>query len=213
MARSTGSNRDGGRARDASRRAFLVVVASAALGGCGAAAAPAVAGGETGLPPDIGQPLAPDSPARAFIGTYRFVGSDAEREAVVRAIDESVAQLGSFVRGFAKSRLLAANRIPAELVMMGGGNSFVVLVDKRPYAGLLDGTPVKVKVSTGDEMDMSFKFGAEMVQTFSDPKKGRVNRFELRGDRLVMHVRVYATQLPEQVTYDLTFARHEGPGP
>jgi hypothetical protein len=182
----------------------LVAAAAVALGGC-SGAAPDVAA--AGVSADVEKPLPADSPARPFIGTYRFAGGDAEREAVGRAIDSSVSDLGSFVRGFARKRLIGANRVPAELVMKGGGNSFVVLVDNRPYAGLLDGRAVQVTVATGDVMDMSFKFGAEMVQTFADREKGRVNRFELRGNQLVMHVRVYAKELPEEVKYDLTFLR------
>ena len=206
MHRSRRSNRTGAAdARAWSRRFFLVAALSPALGGCSGADAGAAV--PVGLPPDVGQPLAADSPARPFLGTYRFAGGDAEREAVGRAIDASVSQVGSFLRGLARKRLLAANRVPLELVMTGGGNSFVVLVDNRPYSGLLDGTPVKVTAETGDVMDMSFKFGPEMVQTFADPKKGRVNRFQLRGNQLVMHVRVYANELPEEVTYDLTFLR------
>jgi hypothetical protein len=208
MPRSRRSNRLGAaEACGWSRRSFLVAAAAAALGGCGGAPAPAAVAAANGLPSDIDEPLAAGSPASAFVGTYHFTGSSAEREAIDRSIDSSVSQLGSFIRGFARKRLQAANRVPDELVMKAGGNSFVVLVDKRPYAGLLDGTPVKVTVSTGDVMDMSFKFGSEMEQKFSDSEKGRVNRFELRGNQMVMHVRVYATELPEQVTYDLTFSR------
>jgi hypothetical protein len=193
------------RPRRSDRRAFLAAVAAAALGGCGGAAPDATV--PEAVASDIEQPLPANSPARPFVGTYRFAGSDAEREAIERAIDASVADLGGFVYGIARRRLIAANRVPAELVMKGGGNSFVVLVDNRPYPGLLDGTPVRVTVATGDVMDMSFKFGAEMVQSFSDQEKGRVNRFELRGNQLVMHVRVYAKQLSRDVKYDLTFAR------
>jgi hypothetical protein len=210
MCRSRRSSSPGAaEARAWSRRSFLVAAAAAALGGCSGAAADAAApaGPADGLPSDVREPLPADSPARPFVGTYRFAGSDAEREAVTRAIDNSVSQLGSFVRGFARKRLVAANGVPAELVMMAGGNSFVVLVDHRPYAGLLDGKAIKVTVATGDVMDMSFKFGTDMVQTFVDSEKGRVNRFELRGNQLVMHVRVHASQLPEDVAYDLTFLR------
>jgi hypothetical protein len=183
---------------------LLVAALSAALTACGGSD-PVVAD-PAARAADLG-PLAADSPARPFVGTYRFAGSDAERQAIDHAIDVSVSQLGSFVRGFARKRLAAANRVPAELVMKAGGNAFVVLVDNRPYSGLLDGKATTVTVATGDVMDMSFKFGSDMVQTFADREKGRVNTFELRGNQLVMHVRVYAKELPEDVKYDLTFNR------
>jgi hypothetical protein len=64
-------------------------------------------------------------------------------------------------------------------------------------------------------MDMRFKFGPSspstsgltMEQAFTDPAKGRVNTFEIVGNRLIMHVRVSATLLPNDITYDLTFER------
>ena len=56
-------------------------------------------------------------------------------------------------------------------------------------------------------MTMVFNIGPALEQSFSDDEKGRVNRFELAGDTLVMHVRVHADQLPEDLTYSLTYER------
>jgi hypothetical protein len=199
LARSSGLVRH---ARPAlSRRSLLLAAAGAGLASaCGAAAEefPGVV---------ITEPLPDGSPARPFLGKYQFVGGDGERAALERAIDVCVDEINALLRGVARGRLSDANRVPSVLVIMGGGNTFAILVDKRPYVGRLDGVPVKVKTVTGDVMDMKFQLGPELIQIFSDQEKGRTNRFELQGDKLVMHVRVHAEQLPKELLYDLTFAR------
>lgn len=153
------------------------------------------------------EPLPDGSPAIPYIGSYRFSGGDAERINVQRAIDTIVSEMNAFVRGVAKSRLQEANGVPSELAFVGGGNLLAVVVDRLPYTGRLDGIAMKVKTVTGEIMDMRYQLGPAIEQVFYDHEKGRVNRFELRDNRLVMHVRVHASQLPRELTYALTFER------
>lgn len=183
------------------RRSVLMLVGSAGFAAaCGGAE-------ETNLPVITTEPLPENSPARPFVGTYKFAGGDPERVAVDKAIDAVVSDMSGLVRGIARGRLTDANQVAEELILLGGGNTFAVMVDKRPYTGRLDGTPVKVKTVTGDMMDMRFEVGPQLAQIFTDEEKGRTNRFELRGDQLIMHVRVHATALPRELLYDLTYTR------
>lgn len=185
------------------RRSLLSLTLSALAGsasGCSSTPDPVV--------PEIpSEPLPDDSPVREFVGTYRFVGGEPERANVDRAIDEAIADMNAFVRGIARGRLADANVVPEELILVGGGNMFAVVVDKLPYTGRLDGVTTKVKTSTGDVMDMRYQTTPTFDQIFSDSEKGRVNRFELRGQQLIMHVRVHAQQLPRELIYALTFER------
>lgn len=158
--------------------------------------------------------LPPDSPALPFVGTYEFVGGDVEKEARSKAIEDGVKPLSPpLVRGVARSRLYAANEVPKQMVFLGYGKWFETRVDGYRYASYLDGSPYKVETSTGDVMDLRIKFGAAadsaptLEQAFTDEAKGRVNTFEIAGNRLIMHVRVSATLLPKDITYDLTFER------
>lgn len=195
----------------ASRRAFLCLTASSAAGvlwGC--SSAPEV------FVPEIPQtPLPDDSPAKPFLGTYKHVGGEAERIAVSRAIDTTVADMNGLIRGIARDKLAEANVVPSEISMVGGGNLLAVVVDRRPYVGRIDGIAMKVQTVTGDVMDMRYQLpppGAplpapQMEQVFFDGEKGRVNRFELRGTQLIMHVRVHASQLPRELLYFLTYDR------
>ncbi len=158
--------------------------------------------------------LPADSPALPFVGTYEFVGGEVEREARSKAIEEGVKPLSPpLVRGVARSRLYAANEVPKQMVFLGYGKWFETRVDGYRYASYLDGSPYKVETSTGDVMDLRIKFGAApdsaptLEQAFTDEAKGRINTFEIAGNRLIMHVRVSATLLPKDITYDLTFER------
>lgn len=156
--------------------------------------------------------LPADSPALPFVGTYSFVGGDAEKDARNKAIEDGVKPLSPpLVRGVARSRLYAANEVPKQMVFLGYGKWFETRVDGYRYASYLDGSPYKVETSTGDVMDLRFKFGPTMEQAFTDEAKGRVNTFELSGNRLIMHVRVSASLLPKDITYDLTFERVDAP--
>ena len=164
--------------------------------------------------------LPADSPALPFVGTYDFVGGEPERDAVTKAIEAGVKTLSPpLVRGIARSRLHAANEVPKQMVFLGYGKWFETRVDGYRYASFLDGSPYKVETRTGDVMDLRFKFGPSspsssaqtMEQAFTDPAKGRVNTFEIVGNRLIMHVRVSANLLPNDITYDLTFERAAPP--
>lgn len=164
----------------------------------------------------IGEPLPEDSPARPLLGTYKYVGGDSERAAVKKAIDLAVEDMSALLRGIARDRLTEANPIPEQLTLKGGGVYFSIVLDDYPYTGRLDGIAVKVKTTTGDVMNLVYGFPAApaptptqpmLEQTFSDDEKSRVNRFELQGNRLTMHVRVRADLLPKEVVYDLSFER------
>lgn len=168
----------------------------------------------------IGEPLPEDSPARPLLGTYKYVGGEPEREGVKKAIDVAVADMSGLLRGIARDRLTDANPIPEQLTLKGGGVYFSIVLDDYPYTGRLDGIAVKVKTTTGDVMNLVYGFSPTagpapapapaqpiLEQTFSDDEKSRINRFELQGTRLIMHVRVRADLLPKEVIYDLSFER------
>jgi hypothetical protein len=190
--------------RSRSRCFSILVVGLLALSASGCSANGAASAAE---PAALNEPLPDDSPAKPFVGSYKFVGGEAERAAVTKAIDDTVAPMNGLIRGIARNRLIDANKVPEQLSFRAGGNTFAVAVDDRLYAGPLDGSPVQVTVVTGDVMSLRYKVGTELEQSFSDHEKERVNRFEIRGNQLIMHVRVHAGQLPKDLVYDLTFER------
>jgi len=188
------------------RAALLIVVSLTLVSGCSGCGPKGLTGNSPG---DIAfsAELPEDSPARRFLGTYRYAGGEAEKIARDRAIDDAVSTMSILIRGIAKDRLLEANPIPGQLLFTGGGMTFAIVMDGRAYAAPTDGTKVKVNTITGDIMDMHYTLGPDLEQFFRDSAKGRANRFELQGNKLVMHVRVFADVLPKELVYDLTFER------
>jgi|GEM_PF-1283062 len=195
------------RSRDNATVHRLSILTLLLLAGMQVACATAVAAPVPPPPTSADSAVPEDSPARPFLGTYNFIGGQTERDVKNKRLDDGVATLTPLVRAIARSRLTAANEAPDQLIFIGYGKWFEIRVDGRRYASQLDGSPYKVETSTGDVMDLTYKFGETLEQSFSDPAKARINTFELQGDRLIMHVRIRANLLPKDITYDLTFER------
>lgn len=153
------------------------------------------------------EPMAADSPAKKFEGTYRLAG-ESEKAARDRAIDALVAEMSVFSRGIARSRLIDGNPV-AEEISIGAvaGNKLRVAQDDRDYAAPLDGQKAKVKGISGDEMDMHFAIGDELTQTFATDGRGKVYTYRIDGDTLKMTVRLHSDQLPKELIYELTYNR------
>jgi len=158
----------------------------------------------------IPEALAAKATIKPFIGGYRHVGGDKERKLRDRAIDDATATMSGFVRGIARDMLRSANAIPSRLDFASNkkAKSLTVKADEQPFTAPLDGSPVKVKVVTGDLMNLHYDLvEGRLDQIFRGDDRGRTNRFTLASERLVMRVTVSATQLPKNVVYTLTYER------
>ncbi|NUP12325.1 MAG: hypothetical protein HOW73_40280 [Polyangiaceae bacterium] len=168
-------------------------------------------GGEAApTPPPVqltAPPVAEESPLTPFLGTYRYVGGLPEQRSLWGKIEGIAASFNFIARGIVRDKLAAGNVIPKEVRIEGDSEKIVLYNDNKPHAAPLDGSSVKFKAVNGEMMDMSFKVGDEIEQTFKGNAKGRVNRYELKDDKLTVHVRVFASQLPKELTYDLTYER------
>lgn len=162
-------------------------------------------------PPPVARPpqatLAPDSPAQPFVGTYRVIQRDAQHEEINSAIEGVVGKMNGFIRGFARDQLVEHNAVPSTVEVKAGDDLVAISIDGDTASAPADGRAVKQTVSTGDTMNVSMKVGQNIEESFHGEDRGRVNTFELKGDILVMHVRVYAEQLPEDLEYAVEFER------
>ncbi|NUP13698.1 MAG: hypothetical protein HOW73_47285 [Polyangiaceae bacterium] len=149
----------------------------------------------------------PGSPAAQFVGTFKHVGAQAEVEARDAAIDGVVGQMGMLSRGIARDRLKESNPVASTISVSADQGSVTIAMDDRSYTAPLDGTPVKVKGITGDELDLSVKIGDGLEQTFSGDEKGRINSMRIENNRLILTVVVHAEALPTKLTYTLTYER------
>ncbi|MBK6515056.1 MAG: hypothetical protein IPM79_26745 [Polyangiaceae bacterium] len=154
-----------------------------------------------------GPPPAAESPVKPFLGSYRYVGGVDEQRKLWGKI-EGMANTFNFVaKGIVRDKLAAGNQIPKEIVISADADTLSILTAKTPNVAPMNGSSVKVRSITGEMMDMSYKVGSEIEQSFKGNAKGRVNRYEVQGDKLVLHVRVFAAQLPYELVYDLTYER------
>lgn len=145
----------------------------------------------------------------SYVGQFRHVGGDTDREARDKAIDDVVSGMNGLIRGIARTRLIDANPIAERLGLVADASSLTVTMDKLSYTGPLDGGKVKVKSITGDDMDMHYEITKEsLTQVFEGDGRGRVNIFTLGTEgRLLLKVRVYAEQLPKDLIYRLGYER------
>lgn len=148
------------------------------------------------------------SPADPYLGTYAFAGGESEREERDKAIEDVVSGMSFVVRGIARDRLKTANPIAAAIAITLDGSSLTVRADTRTHTAPIDGTKVKVKGITGDDMMMHFDISDERLdQIFLADDKGRRNRFVADGRKLTLNVRVHADKLPKALLYRLTYQR------
>ena len=145
---------------------------------------------------------------KAFLGAFRWVGGDAERDARDNAIEAVVSEMSFLARGIARDKLKETNPIAAKLSFEATEKALTAAMDSRSYTAPLDGTHVMVKGITGDDMKMCFKIRQGSIdQQFSSEDKGRDNGFRCADNKVVMHVRVHAEKLPKDLIYKLTYER------
>lgn len=152
--------------------------------------------------------FAEEPAVNAFLGNFKHVGGNKEREARDRAIEDVVADMSFISRGIARDKLKQSNPVAQKLTLASDPKHLTVTMDGRSYKGPLDGSRVKVKTILGDEMDMHFKIKkAALDQVFSGEDKGRVNAFRFDGAKLIFNVRVHASALPKDLVYKLTYEK------
>jgi hypothetical protein len=151
---------------------------------------------------------AAESPATRFVGTYKWVGGVTEQRALWGKI-EGIANTFNFIaKPIVRDKLAAGNQISKEIRIESDGKTILIKHEKQDQQAPMDGTPVKIRATNGEMMDMSFELKEnEIVQTFKGNAKGRVNRYVIEDGKLVMHVRIHAAQLPKELVYELTYEK------
>lgn len=153
---------------------------------------------------------APARPIDALAGTYRWVGGTPEKRVLWRKIENIAATFNFIAKPIVEQKLAEGNVIPNEIRIAADADTVHVTTDGKTVSAPLDGSSaVKVKAINGEMMDVTFSVGDRtLTQTAKGIAKGRVNTYTLKDDgRLTLHVRVYASQLPSELVYDLTYER------
>ncbi len=153
--------------------------------------------------------LPPESPIRSFLGTYRWTGGIPEQRELWRKIQNIAATFNFIAKPIVRDKLAEGNVIAKEIRIEIDGDNLVVTRDKSIASAPLDASStVKVRATNGEMMDMSYSVSNTMIeQAMKGLNKGRVNQYELKDGKLIVHTRVYASQLPKELVYDLTYER------
>ncbi|MGB5415095.1 MAG: hypothetical protein WBN01_10680, partial [Polyangiales bacterium] len=160
---------------------------------------------------------APDSAIQQFVGTYTYVGGDAEIRALDRAIDEVVDQMNFFIRGIARRRLRAPNLPSKEVsVFVENGQIRIDRPGQPEVSAPADGRPIIWRhPSDGDVFQVSHGVDEEGVlyQRFEGERSVSRNRFVLGKDkkRLTIHTVITADRLPAPLRFRMTYERTTGP--
>lgn len=196
-------------------------VALLALGAAACVQTPACDVLATPAPRDAVAPLPQSTPAREdgdraaadrHAGKFGFTGGEAERAAVLAAIDEVVAEMNPLARAIARGRLQEANRVPERIEIGRTEDIVAIQFDDRRYEAPLDGSAVEVVGVTGDTLTYRLSVRPERLrQSFVGDKGGRENTIGLHGEKgMTLRVRVTSDSLPKPLVYRLSYERTRG---
>jgi hypothetical protein len=150
------------------------------------------------------------SQLETLTGSYRFIGGQAEIDALEAAIDDVVSDMNLLARGIARRRLRKASEIPAGLAISLSGRVLTVMIADAAYSAPLDGTAVKVRGPSGDSLMLRHRVlgKATLWQQFAGDDGIRVNTCErMAGKRMRVRVTIRSEKLPKALAYSMTFAR------
>lgn len=154
-------------------------------------------------------PAALSAEAR-MAGDFLFAGGDAERTALTRAIDRSVAPFFFAIRGIVRGKLEDKTKIASRVTLRFENGQIRCGIPGAPDAvSPADGRPVDYTVG-GDTVKLSQRVdGGRLVQTFATADGSRTNIYVPTedGERYTMHVTIKSPKLSVPVVYALTYAR------
>lgn len=145
-------------------------------------------------------------------GTFELAGSRQQAQARVnRAIDEAVANMSWFQRGFARTRLREKNPVrDTTRIEVGGGNVTI------EYGDATYTTPEgqwRTVTATGEQVRLLQQVvGDRIYQTFrtDDGEKLTVYSVSDDGRQLTLDITVSSPQLPVPLRYELDYRRTDG---
>ncbi|MDH3201348.1 MAG: hypothetical protein OEM15_10695 [Myxococcales bacterium] len=169
--------------------------------------------------PSTARADAPNPVLERFAGTYRYVGGEAELQALDRAIDEVVSQMNFFIRGIARRRLRAPNLPSKEVgVFLEKGQIRIERPGQPEVSAPADGKPITWRHPTdGDVFQVSHGIDDQgaLYQRFEGERSVSLNRFVLsKGDkRVTIHTVITADRLPAPLHFKMTYERREARDP
>jgi hypothetical protein len=152
----------------------------------------------------------PSAPFR-FVGTYEYVGGNAEIDEMDRAIDEAVEQLNVFIRGIARRRLQEANRPTETLTIAASDREITITRSGKPeITAPADGTAVAWKnPENGNQLEVSHGVTRKGVlsQRIEGDRGTSENRFVLddAAGRLSVETTILVDRVDDPIRFETTY--------
>lgn len=146
-----------------------------------------------------------------FVGAFRFVGGQKQRDRLEQIIDSLVDDMSFFVRPLARRRMKHANQVPGKIwISIEGAKLRVDLPGLRPISAPPDGR----QFTWRDQYDEDVKVrqninGRTLIQHFRGKEGARDILYRLNADatRLTYIVTISSRWLPRPLHYQLSFRR------
>lgn len=154
-----------------------------------------------------------ESDQAAFAHAFKYVGGKKQKEAVDEAIEEVVQQMSRVIRGLARDRLRATNKVPPLVYFKFESNQIaVIFAGGRKVKAPADGSKVKWKTEKGDRVKVSHTLTTNKLVQKLEGEGTRTNTFKLSedGTKLTWKTRITARRLPEDIKYRLSYRLVEG---
>lgn len=147
-----------------------------------------------------------------YAGTYAYAGDDAERRAVLAAVEKAIASMGFLAKPIARESLRqrAEVRDGYSLVFDGLGNLQVMSQGFPVESGPLNGRPFLLETKYGDRSQLTQRFveGVLEQEGRTDDGSGRTEfRLTDDGATLLVHRVMESPRLSAAVDFTLTYRR------
>jgi hypothetical protein len=156
-----------------------------------------------------------DPALQRFVGTYSYVGGDAEIRALDEAIDQVVSQMSFLIRGIARRRLRAPNLPSKEVgVFVENGKIRIHRPGQPEVSAPADGKPITWRHPDDGEV-FRVRHGVDeegiLYQRFEGERSVSRNRFILSEDakRLSIQTVITADRLPAPLRFRMSYERKE----
>jgi len=151
------------------------------------------------------------APEQRFVGTFKFVGGDAQRTNLEAAIEAAAMQLNALIRGIGRKRLRESNPIREQVTIAVDGDKVSMTSSAgRTLVHRIGGPAVPWTSDSGKPVQVSIALiKGRLVQTYTADDGGRRSTWTLdeTGDKLTLSVTVTSDRLAEPLKYALSYRR------
>ncbi len=147
-----------------------------------------------------------------FLGTYKFVGDDTEKQELNRAVNRFIHQIPFLVRSFYKSSIRKGFPLPEEIKIIRNkkGQISIDASLKTPVFSDLNKTPVRYKNPDGKATELQRKLiKSKILEKFTDDRGLRLNsyKFSPSGLKMIYTVKFTSKRLRNPVWFKLSYEK------